>query len=105
ETTGHTCAATEVMGEVELQLGKARFAEDYNCAQIALADTASQGQQSPRGDGRSRPSEPGKTRLVLLNARHPLLERNLKLKGSNVVPTTIELDSTRCELIIIRAHL
>jgi len=93
-------AATEVLGELELQFAKARFAEDYNCVPIALADTASQGQQSPRGDGRSRPSEPGKTRLVLLNARHPLLERNLKLKGSNVVPTTIELDSDRCELII-----
>src|SRR5438094_1048086 len=93
-------AATEVLGELELQFAKARFAEDYNCVPIALADTASQGQQSPRGDGRSRPSEPGKTRLVLLSARHPLLERNLKLKGSNVVPTTIELDSDRCELII-----
>ncbi len=62
-------AATEVLGELELQFAKARFAEDYNCVPIALADTASQGQQSPRGDGRSRPSEPGKTRLVLLNAR------------------------------------
>src|SRR5437660_5771033 len=92
--------ATEVLGELELQFAKARFAEDYNCVPIALADTASQGQRSPREDGRPRPSEPGKTRLVLLNARHPLLERNLKLKGSNVVPTTIELDGDRCELII-----
>ncbi len=47
-------AATEVLGELELQFAKARFAEDYNCVPIALADTASQGQQSPRGDGRSR---------------------------------------------------
>src|SRR5438132_3182372 len=93
-------AATEVLGELELQFAKARFAEDYNCVPIALADTASQGQRSPREDGRPRPSEPGKTRLVLLNARHPLLERNLKLKGSNVVPITIELDGDRCELII-----
>src|SRR5437870_5869214 len=93
-------AATEVLGELELQFAKARFAEDYNCVPIALADTASQGQQSPRGDGRSRPSEPGKTRLVLLNARHPLLERNLTSKGQNVVPITIELDGDRRELII-----
>src|SRR5439155_1573266 len=82
-----------VLGELELQFAKARFAEDYNCVPIALADTASQGQQSPRGDGRSRPSEPGKTRLVLLNARHPLLERNLKSKGAQVVPTTVELEA------------
>src|SRR6266700_3090100 len=93
-------AVTEVLGELELQFAKARFAEDYNCVPIALADTASQGQQSPPGDGRSRPSEPGKTRLVLLNARHPLLERNLKSKGQNVVPITIELDRDRRELII-----
>src|SRR5205814_2807127 len=93
-------AATEVLAELELQFAKARFAEDYNCVPIALADTASQGQQSPRGDGRSRPSEPGTTRLVLLNARHPLLERNLKSKGQNVVPITIELDRDRRELII-----
>src|SRR5207237_149220 len=92
--------ATEVLGELELQFAKARFAEDYNCVPIALADTASQGQRSPREDGRPRPSEPGKTRLVLLNARHPLLERNLKSKGQNVVPITIELDRDRRELII-----
>ena len=93
-------AATEVLGELELQFAKARFAEDYNCVPIALADTASQGQQSPRGDGRSRPSEPGKTRLVLLNARHPLLERNLKSKGAQVVPTTVELEAETRQLII-----
>src|SRR5947209_10060129 len=93
-------AATEVLGELELQFAKARFAESSNSVPIALPDTATQGQQSPRGDGRSRPSEPGKTRLVLLNARHPLLERNLKSKGQNVVPITIELDGDRRELII-----
>src|SRR5204862_8254367 len=45
--------ATEVLGELELQFAKARFAEDYNCVPIAFADTGSKGQQSPRGDGRS----------------------------------------------------
>src|SRR2546430_6959264 len=92
--------ATEVLGELELQFAKARFAEDYNCVPIALADTASQGQRSPREDGRPRPSEPGKTRLVLLNARHPLLERNLKSKGAQVVPTTVELEAETRQLII-----
>src|SRR5436190_6600082 len=93
-------AATEVLGELELQFAKARFAEDYNCVPIALADTASQGQQSPREDVGPRPSEPGKTRLVLLNARHPLLERNLKSKGAQVVPTTVELEAETRQLII-----
>src|SRR5206468_6191688 len=75
-------AAADILAELELQLAKARFAEDYNCVAVALAPTVAQGQRSPREDVGPRPSEPGKTRLVLLNARHPLLERNLKLKGS-----------------------
>src|SRR5207247_11420110 len=93
-------AETDVLGELQLQVVKARFTEDYICVPIALDDTESQGQRSPRGDGRSRPSEPRKTRLVLLNARHPLLERNLKSKGAQVVPTTVELEAETRQLII-----
>jgi DNA mismatch repair protein MutS2 len=38
--------------------------------------------------------------LVLANARHPLLERNLKAKNRPIVPVTIELEGERRELII-----
>ena len=38
--------------------------------------------------------------LVLRNARHPLLERNLKPKGLAVVPITAELDSEHRQVII-----
>src|SRR5207302_3644797 len=92
--------ATDVLGELVLHFARGGLAEDDNCVPIGLGETGSEGQRRAREDGRARPAEPGKTRLVLLNARHPLLERNLKLKGSNVVPATIELDSDRCELII-----
>src|SRR5207253_10974151 len=34
------------------------------------------------------------------NARHPLLERNLKAKGGSVIPTSIELEGERRELVI-----
>ena len=37
---------------------------------------------------------------MLHNARHPLLERNLKAKGIAVVPVTVELEGTRRQLII-----
>jgi DNA mismatch repair protein MutS2 len=84
--------AFDVLGELELQFAKARFAEDYNCVPAAL--------KGPRGDGRPRPSEPGKTRLILLNARHPLLERNLKAKGAKIVPTAVELEAETRQLII-----
>ena len=82
-------AAVDTLAELELQFAKARFAEDYNCVAAVLSGE----------DGRGRPSphEPG---LILHNARHPLLERNLKAKGGHVVPTTVELEGDRRELVI-----
>jgi DNA mismatch repair protein MutS2 len=75
--------ATDVMAEVELQVGKARFAVDYDCVRPELTS-----------------SEPSEAFLELRAARHPLLERNLKLKGSKVVPLTLEMDSGHRQLII-----
>jgi len=72
-------AAVDILAELELQFAKARFAEDYNCVPAKLAD---------------------KSDLILHNARHPLLERNLKAKGGEIIPTTIELEGDRRELVI-----
>jgi DNA mismatch repair protein MutS2 len=71
-------ASAEVLGELELQFAKARFAEDYNCVAVQI----------------------GGENLILHNARHPLLERNLKLKGMTVVPVSIELEGSRRQLVI-----
>src|SRR2546429_4271403 len=81
ENADSILAAVEVLSELELQFAKARFAEDYNCVP-ALCEDAS-------------PS-----RLILHNARHPLLERNLKAKGGSVIPTSVELEGERRELVI-----
>jgi DNA mismatch repair protein MutS2 len=81
-------AAEEVLCELELQFAKARFAEDYNCVEVSLC-----------GDGHSCPSASAAS-LLLHNARHPLLEHNLKLKGISVVPVTIELDGPTRQLVI-----
>src|ERR1700716_2412272 len=74
--------AADVLAELELQFAKARFAEDYNCVLVKLsaAVVVTGGQQDPCGDSRPRLSGLGEARLLLHNARHPLLERNLKLK-------------------------
>ena len=81
--------SAEVLSELELQFAKARFAEDYNCVSVQL----SRDKREPCGDGRIR--EPAlseaegsasEASLILHNARHPLLERNLKLKGAEVIP-------------------
>src|SRR6202453_3133167 len=87
-------AAVDVLSELELEFAKARFAEDYNCVAVTFSAPDS------RGNGRPRPSISGGARLVLINARHPLLERNLKASGGSVVPTTIELDAEARELVI-----
>ena len=88
-------ASTEVLSELELQFAKARFAEDYNCVAVTLSE-----QPDSSGDGRIRPSKAGEARLLLHNARHPLLERNLKLKSAEVVPITVELEGPRRQLVI-----
>ena len=81
-------AAVDALAELELQFAKARFAEDYNCVEVKLC-------------GESRPGSPASEgRLLLHNARHPLLERNLKSKGGNVVPVTVELEGECRQLII-----
>ncbi len=78
ENAANILAAGEVLGELEVQFAKARFAADYDCAPAVLSDGV----------------------LVLHGARHPLLERNLKLKGGRVVPTTLELAGTQRQIII-----
>jgi DNA mismatch repair protein MutS2 len=88
--------AVGVLGELELQFAKARFAEDYNCVPAAVIEN----EPEPRRDSRPRLSGPSTARLVLINARHPLLERNLKAKDGNVVPITIELEGERLELVV-----
>ncbi len=96
-------SAAEVLAELELQFAKARFAEDYFCVPVTLSvgtEEAAAEDQGTRGDGRPLPSTRGEARLLLQNARHPLLERNLKVKGGRVVPVSIELEGDRRELVI-----
>jgi DNA mismatch repair protein MutS2 len=73
-------SAAEILAELELQFAKARFGEDYNCVAVSIADESAQ--------------------LVLHRARHPLLERNLKLKHLEVVPITIEMEGDHRQLVI-----
>jgi DNA mismatch repair protein MutS2 len=98
-------ASAEALAELELQFAKARFAEDYNCVAVQLSAPAAQ--QEPCGDSRppalaakARSEAEGEARLLLHNARHPLLERNLKPKGAEVVPISVELEGARRQLVI-----
>ena len=87
-------SALQVLGELELQFAKARFAEDYNCVKVSFSGAAEQ-------EVGIRPGSTGEgSRLLLHNARHPLLERNLKPKGIAVVPVSLELEGERRQFII-----
>jgi DNA mismatch repair protein MutS2 len=94
ESAGPILAAVETLAELELQFAKARFAEDYNCVPVILSA------ENSRGDGRPQSAVSSKARFILVQARHPLLERNLKAKGGHVIPTTIELEDEGQELVI-----
>jgi DNA mismatch repair protein MutS2 len=74
--------AVDVLRELELQFAKARFAEQYACTRVKLLapDSANS--------------------LVLLDARHPVMERNLRSRGKTVVPLTLEMDAAHRQLII-----
>jgi DNA mismatch repair protein MutS2 len=94
--------AVEVLAELELQFAKARFAEDYNCVEATLGPSH---QAAPDVTGlpaaeRRTPDAENPASLLLHNARHPLLERNLKAKRLSVVPITLELEGSRRQLII-----
>jgi DNA mismatch repair protein MutS2 len=78
ERAEEIAVSANVMAEVELQIGKARFALDYDCVRPELTADF----------------------LELRSARHPLLERNLKPKGGKVVPLTLEMDAGHRQLII-----
>src|ERR1019366_2718579 len=93
EEAGAILASVEVLAELELQFAKARFAEEYNCVAVQLSGD----RQEPCGDGRPG-SSASEARLLLRDARHPLLERNLKLKGATVVPVSVELEAGRRQL-------
>jgi DNA mismatch repair protein MutS2 len=91
-------ASVDVLGELELQFAKARFAEDYNCVAVQLTGV-SEIPEGSSGDSRPRLSA-SEARLLLHHARHPLLERNLKLKGAAVVPISVDLEGERRQLVI-----
>jgi DNA mismatch repair protein MutS2 len=129
ERASEIAAALEVLAELELQFAKARFAEDYECVGPVItsilegAPSLRQaqgrllslpvlerqgGEVDPGSVQRNQNTHPvannatrvGHPAFILRDARHPLLERNLKTKGGSVVPITIELEGPQRELII-----
>src|SRR5437867_4928559 len=72
----HACSLSAY---IELVVAKARFARDFNCVSPAFS----------RG-----------LLLSLINARHPLLEDNLRREKGCVAPVSLDMDTNRRILVI-----
>ncbi len=70
--------ASGVLLELELQFAKAHFANDYGCS----------------------PAEITNAGLLLENARHPVLERNLRRKQIAIIPISLSMTGEQRQLII-----
>ena len=117
ERAGEIAVAIEVLAELELQFAKAKFAEDYDCiapvlgsnehseesysgATGALARPPAAESAPPLSHSLRQGKKGDSATLIVRDARHPLLERNLKAKNGHIVPTIIELEGNSRELII-----
>jgi DNA mismatch repair protein MutS2 len=74
-------AMTEVLGRLELLFAKAEFAVDFRCCVPRL-------------------SPPAARRLILRDARHPLLEDILRPRRKPVVPVSLSLEGEERTLLI-----
>src|SRR6516164_2997555 len=91
-------AAVTILGELELQMAKARFAQEYDCVAVNLACDESVADASTESGAVTQ--EVSHAAFRLRNARHPLLERALKARSLAVVPLSVELDDRHRQLII-----
>lgn len=81
EHAGEIRAAARALAELDLVFAKARYGEEFRCV-------------IPRFSAEASP------RLMLKEARHPLLEDVLRRQQKRVVPVSFELDESKRTLLI-----
>jgi DNA mismatch repair protein MutS2 len=90
--------AADVVAELDFVNAKAVFHQRFNCVipEIDFAGTANAG---------TADVSPGPTvTLELTDARHPLLEENLRVSGGAVVPVSFSLDEKNNSMVISGAN-
>lgn len=80
-SSGEVRQTVETLGELDLLFGKAKFAIDFDCT-------------IPRFSPKAEP------KLLLREARHPLLEDVLRKQKRRIVPISLSLDRERRTLLI-----
>src|SRR6185503_19744163 len=91
--------AASVVAELDFVNAKAAFHQKFNCVipdigstQILPADGGGKGrQQEPRASAHESNNAATANQLELVEARHPLLEENLRASGGSVVPVLFSL--------------
>ncbi len=114
-------AAAEAVAELDVVNAKATFAEKFDCVVPQVSQTSARRDEVSTGSGSDRivrigdhnarhqkdpiGTAPGTdTRLQFLDARHPLLEENLRASGEQVVPVSFTLDDEHTTMVISGAN-
>jgi DNA mismatch repair protein MutS2 len=94
--------ASDILGEIELQFAKAKFGRDYHCVRPIVNKAHRQNGDLQKNGAPDENGAPDALvrRLSLSNARHPVLERNLKSRGGHIVPISLTLEGEARQLII-----
>ncbi|HVH88431.1 MAG TPA: endonuclease MutS2 [Terriglobales bacterium] len=82
--------AIDVLAEIELQFAKARFARDYDCVRPSIRNAGANVETA----------EGSHIHVRLVNARHPVLARNLKARDGSIVPISLTLENEDRQLVI-----
>ena len=101
-------AAAEAVAALDVINAKAAFAEKFNCVVPGVSVPGAIATGSPGfSNGAIDPVATAPvtdTRLQLIDARHPLLEENLRPAGERVVPVSFSLDDEHTAVVISGAN-
>jgi DNA mismatch repair protein MutS2 len=89
-------AAAEAVAALDVINAKAAFAERFSCVVPQVSQTSARHHEASTGSGTDT--------LALIDARHPLLEENLRSSGAHVVPVSFTLDHEHTTLVISGAN-
>ena len=98
--------AAEAVAQLDFINAKATFDQNFNCVipEIAGSDKLQFVEQNRGANTGTAGVPPASSSLELIEARHPLLEENLRASGSAVVPVTFALDDRHDAMVISGAN-
>ena len=96
--------AADAVAELDFINAKAVFHQKFNCVIPEIDSSGKSERANTRAAGASRASSHATSILELKEARHPLLEENLRASGGAVVPVSFSLDEQNNTMVISGAN-